>query len=153
MKSYMQISQKLNVHTNTDIVNLGRVQLGLSKGSLNPYGKECLHQNRGLRTLNNACRISSTGASLSCPFFARPTAVRFAKVITTSSGFFSRMAASPRGRVTELADRVNIGKTGRLEDRRARNISKATSGLGESSLTEVVHMRKGARMARTRSGG
>ena len=43
------------------------------------------------------------------------------------------MAASPRGRVLELADRVNVGKIGRLEDSRARNISKATGGLGVSS--------------------
>ena len=41
MKPFVQkISQKLNVHTDTDVVNLGRVQLGLRKGSLNPYGKE-----------------------------------------------------------------------------------------------------------------
>lgn len=47
-------------------------------------------------TLNNACIISSTGESLNWPFRCLPVAVRFANVITTSSGRLSRMALNLR---------------------------------------------------------
>lgn len=46
-------------------------------------------------TLNKECKSSSTGTSLSWPFFALPMAVRLANVMTTSSGFFCRITAKP----------------------------------------------------------
>ena len=49
----------------------------------------------GEHTLYKACIISSTGVSLNWPFRCLPIAVRFANVITTSSGRFSRIAARP----------------------------------------------------------
>ena len=68
-----------------------------------------------------ACMSSSTGTSFSWPFRARAIAVRLAKVRTTSSGFFSRRAGSPRecvaiervkgaaARPTSLDIMVNVG--------------------------------------------
>lgn len=53
-------------------------------------------------TLKSACIISSTGTSLSWPFFALPIAVLFANVMTTSSGLFSKICALPRGIVETL---------------------------------------------------
>jgi len=50
-------------------------------------------------TLNREWRSLSTGTSLSWPFFARLIAVRLAKVMTTSSGRFSRISDRPLGGV------------------------------------------------------
>ena len=82
--------------TDTDVINFRWIKLG----SLESCLKVVRYHNAGMLmslTLNKACSISSTGMSLNCPFFAFPIAVRFAKVMTTSSGFCCRMAPRPRG--------------------------------------------------------
>lgn len=58
---------------------------------------------KGIVTLKSPWRSSSTGVSFHCPFFARPIGVRFAKVMTTSSGFLARMADNPREGLVEAA--------------------------------------------------
>lgn len=101
-------AQSIHRPTDADVVYLGRVELGLRERGLWAVSGEEIEGNGGA-TLKRACSISSTGVSLSWPFLARPTAVRFANVMTTSSGCFSRMAAKPRGRVAELAAREREG--------------------------------------------
>ena len=106
----------MHTPTDADIVYLGRVELRLRERSLWTVSSDEIECNEGT-TLKRACSISSTGVSFSWPFFARPTAVRFAKVMTTSSGCFSRIAAKPRGRVAELAARESEGEKVRLRAR------------------------------------
>lgn len=96
----------LGVHrlTDADVIYLGRVKLGLRKGGLAVWLASS-NENLALAaiTLNSPCNSSSTGVSFHCPFFARPIGVRFAKVMTTSSGCFAKMAGRPRGMVVEAA--------------------------------------------------
>lgn len=79
-----------------------------SVACMHVYLYRIVAMNNDLLTLNNARRSSSTGVSLNWPFFARPTAVRFANVITTSSGFFCRICARPNGRAWVLAARFRV---------------------------------------------
>ena len=60
------------------------------------WPRQCLHikfviANALIATLNRPRNISSTGASLNWPFFARPIGVLFAKVITTSLRFLEKI--------------------------------------------------------------
>lgn len=86
-------------------------------------------------TLNSACSISSTGVSLCWPFFALPMAVRLAKVITTSSGLFSRMAFKPLGRAAELSVLLKSGEGAVFNERGAtRNMISERGGQCKTSL-------------------
>lgn len=83
--------------TDTYIVDLGWVQTCLRKSCLRTCTSGIV-RNSSLNkphTLSKACSISSTGWSLSCPFLYRPIAVRAANVMTTSVGFFFKMACKP----------------------------------------------------------
>lgn len=67
-------------------------------------------------TLNNACIISSTGVSLNWPFRYLPIAVRFAKVTTTSSGRFSKIAARPCATCVDMVRTVEMQAVERSVD-------------------------------------
>lgn len=65
----------------------------------NPRCSYTRTQTYNVPTLTRASSSSSAGVSLNWPFLALPIAVRFANVMTTSSGFLCRTPARPRADV------------------------------------------------------